>query len=234
MYGKIDIEKNIFPMLSFSPESMGTMFIQDYQGLLAYANGPNSDTEKDTEPTISSSTDIDSKNAPGITAKTTVNAPTKEGAPANVKDSDGNPITVKTTVKVDSKSGEAGRIFSLPLDGSETQQFIKDTLTSVRENNADEQGIRVNWGSIGLPNFVPGMYATLLGVGDFFDGNYYADDITYNINSSGVEMACVGQGRGFPAINVDLDPFGAELELKMELNKARSISDKWVKGLPPK
>jgi len=229
MYGKIDLENNIFPLLSFNPESMGTMFIQDHQGLMTYMHGPNSDPEKDAEPIISTTSDSDVE--PGYTAQTTYNAPTEEGPSPNVKGSDGQTITAKTTVKVDSKSGEAGRIYSLPLDGDETEEFVKSIISSVRENSADEQGLKINWSAIGLPNLIPGMYAGIIGTGDFFDGTYCLYEATYNISSGGAEMNCVGQGRGFPVADDNMDAFLAKYEAFKEIPKG-DLSVVLSKGLP--
>ena len=46
MYGKMDMKKNIYPMNSFDPESLGSLFLQNIQGVVASSHSSNSDPEK--------------------------------------------------------------------------------------------------------------------------------------------------------------------------------------------
>jgi hypothetical protein len=206
MYGKIDIWNNIFPMTSFSPESMGTLFIKQFQGTNALAYGPNDDPTVEKEPSVSTD-----KAAPGpsFTSKETVaNPPEADGKPP----SDMGDVKTKATVKVDPNAGEGGRIMCLPLNGQETSGFIESFLNGAREGTAEEHGLSVSFGCFAVPNLLPGMFVRLAGIGDYFSGTYMLQKLGLTIDSGGAEMDCEAFGRGFPAIDRQLDPFAAEVE----------------------
>jgi len=220
MYGKIDIWNNIFPMTSFDPESMGALFIRQFQGTNTLAYGPNDDPEVEKDPSVS--TDKTAQVA-AFTSKETVAAP---------PDVDGKPpqkmgdVKTKATIKVDSAGDEGGRIMCLPLNGKETKGFIDGILSGVRESTAEDHGISAGFSCFAVPNLIPGMFVRLQGIGDYFSGTYMLNKISIKLDSSGGEMDCQAFGRGFPSVNRDLDPFAATVEKHVE-----PVVDKWFDAL---
>jgi hypothetical protein len=207
MYGRMDPWNNVFPLSTFDPENIGTMFIQNKQALLSFAKGPNDDPEADVEPVVSSDADARER---AFSADTTLSAPSTEDGPPPIDMGD---VKVKSTVKVEHDQGEAGRIFNLPLNGDETSEFINAQVSAVRESDASGHGIGVAFGcAIALPNLLPGMFVKLEGVGDYFSTTYLLNDVEISIGDGGASMECKGIGKGFPNVDRQLDPFAGRLK----------------------
>ena len=210
MYGRIDLANGIYPMTSIDPESMGAMFIKNFQGVNALAYGPNDDPAVKKEPVVATD-----KTAPGaaLTSKETVsNPPSDDGKPPQDMDD----VKVKSTVRVDPAMDEGGRMFCIPLNGSESEDFINGILSGVREASASEHGVRVSFGSIAVPNLFPRMMVRLDGVGDYFTGSYMLNKVNIRIDSGGAEMECEAFGRGFAGVNPDVDPLASTLDTFVE------------------
>ena len=200
-YGKIDVWNSVFPMTGFNPESMGTMFLKQFQGTNALAYGPNDDPATKKDPVVA--TDETAENKAFTSQDTVANPPETDGRPPQ----DMEDVKTKATVKVDPSAGEGGKIFCLPLNGKETTEFIEGFLSGARENNAEEHGISVNFESFALPNLLPGMFVRLEGIGDYFSGTYMLQKMDVNIDAGGASMTADAFGRGFPAVNRLIDPF---------------------------
>jgi len=218
MYGMTDIPNAIFPMNSFEPESMGAMFIKNMQGVNALTYGPNDDPAVKKDPVVV--TDATSKEK-GFTAKTTVaNPPTADGKTSKILDA---ALTAKAIVKVDPNMDEGGRMFTLPLNGAESGDFIESVVSGVNEASADDHGISLSFSSIAVPNLFPGMFVRLEGVGDYFSGTYMLKSVNISIDGSGAEMSCEAFGRGFPSVDSSVDAFFAELKSYEELTNSPDL-----------
>jgi hypothetical protein len=134
-----------------------------------------------------------------------------------MKNLDGEELKVKSAVAVDHSVGEGGRIMTFPLDGQETQEWIQSQLDAYREADAESQGMTVTWSSVALPHLVPGMYVALEGVGDYFSCNYILQKIDLTVDSSGATMSYTGLGKGFPAVNPELDTYAADVSAHKDL-----------------
>lgn len=207
MYQKFDVKKNEFPLLSFSPESMGTMFIQNFQGFSVMAFGPNSDPKK--EPEKVNSTDAESKSC---SSENTVGPQTAEVKAAGLKDADKKPLNAKASVAVSEDDGEAGRHFCLPTDGTESKDMLKNQVDSLREICASDQGLIVNFSSIAIPNLFPSQIVNIEGVGDYFSTSYMLNEVNIRVDQSGASMDLVAFGRGFPSVNPDVDSYATKMK----------------------
>lgn len=205
MYGKIDIWNNTFPMLSFEPESMGTMFIKNFQGTNALAYGPNDDPAEKKEPAVANDKDAQGNSFSG--PDTISNPPGADGRPP----SDMEDVQTKATIAVDPTADEGGKVFCLPLNGEESKSFIDGILNGVHNAHAEDHGISVSFSCFGIPNLLPGMFVRLQGVGDYFSGVYMLQKVTVSIGSGGAEMNCEAFARGFPAVRAEFDPFFASV-----------------------
>lgn len=209
MYGKIDISKNIYPMNGFSPENMGSLFLQNIQGMAASPHGPNSDPELTGESLVSTDENMET---PAFTSENTLSVPPKEDGqpPKGMED-----IKTKTTVTSNVEEDQAGRLFCLPINGEETEGYLDGIVSAARESDENEHGISVSFTpTIALPNILPGMYVRLEGVGDYFTGTYMLNEIDFNIGDGGAEMECRAFCRGFPGVNEAVDPFAATVKYK--------------------
>jgi len=203
-YGKMDAKNNIFPLNSFSPESMGTLFLQNHQGLATFVSGPNTNPEENVRAVVVTGTDNDSNY---YSSDKTANAPTKEGAASNLKNSDGTVNTAKSTVSTDITQMQAGRYIPVAMSTEYTEEEAKKILNSARDSDASDEGITVNFTSIALPFVIPGMYVKMAGVGDYFSAVYMLVEREISISDGSAEMNCVARTMGYPGLNADLDSF---------------------------
>jgi phage protein D len=206
MYGKIDTDNNVFPMDSFDPENMGTLFLQNMHGTAAWPFGPNDDPEADVEPVVvtGAKSDQNSHSAPE-----TVNAPPAEegAAPSAIKDDEGNAITAKANVVLDPAKGQAGRYIPIAMGDDFARQHVNETLEGARQDNdAESEGMIVNFEcSIVPPWLLTGMFVRVDGVGDYYSCVYLLTEKETTISESGAKMSCVAGSRGFPHLNSQLD-----------------------------
>jgi hypothetical protein len=209
MRGKMDIRDSVFPMTSFTPESMGALFIKNREGVTAIPFGPNDDPAEKKEVVVSDDANAEQGS---YTSDHTVAAPSlKDGLPK--KGAKGEKLNVKTSVKVDHVAGESGRHFSLPLHGKNYDKAVNGYLSAAREGVAQEHGIAANFGCFAMPKILPGMYVRLEGIGDYFTGNYLLQKVDVTIDSGGAEMDCYAFAKGFPGLNPSLDSLVRRLKV---------------------
>lgn len=203
MYGKIDIAKNEFPLMSFTPTSLGTLFLQDFQGVGTVPNGPNDDPEADSGIVVSA--DTDTKNvSPSFSAKKTQAAPPSEdGQPPR----DMGDVKVKSIIAKRENEDEAGRHFYFPRDGKEPSDIIEAQVSAYREAQEAGHGILVDFSAFALPHLLPGMFVGIAGVGDYFTGNYMLNKVDLKVEAGGADMDCEAFARGFPGVDESLDVF---------------------------
>lgn len=206
MYGKIEVNKNVYPMLSFSPEQMGTLFLQSINGVSCVLFGPNDDPAKEPEQVVSKDED-----AKGFSSNTNLGAQADEKKTSGLKDSDKKPIIAKTTIATNPDNGETGRAMCLPLDGTETSEMLSSQVDSMREWLASDQGLIVNFSSIAIPNLLPGMFVNLEGVGNYFSTSYLLNEVNIRVDSGGGEMECVAYARGWPSVDAMTDAFTSSI-----------------------
>jgi phage protein D len=224
MFGDISLDSNRLPLKSFSPNSMGALFLSNFQGVNALPYGPNSDPEEEVARVTAANDDTDPR-----AFDTGGNAFTSEDTVAIPPKDDGNPpqgiegVNVKSTIKVDRDSDEGGRNTCLPLDGQETEDFIKAQLAAISESNAGDHGVSASCSSIAIPNLLPGMYVKVLGVGDYFSGTYMIKELETEISGGGAEMKYEIFARGFPGVSASADAFHGKEKKAVE----PSEFDKW-------
>jgi hypothetical protein len=209
IYGKIDIWNNMLPMDSFSSQSMGAMFLRNFQGTTVVPYGPNSDPEEAAE--VARVSDADSTENTFSSDKT-ASTPTSDGnTPKDMGD-----IKVKATVAVDTDTEESSRNFTMPLNGEETEAFIKGQIEAVNNAAAEDHGITASFSAIAIPNLLPGMFVRLIGVGDYFSSVYMLNQIVLDIGPGRARMECECFGRGFPAIEESVDAMASDVKKSQE------------------
>lgn len=207
LYGRLDFANNIFPLDGFTPESMGVLFIQDHQGLVSQLFGPNSDPAEEPE-TVRATGDQSENNA--YSADTTINAPTEEGSPSNLKNSDGTVNKAKAAVSVADDPSAGGRNMVFP--GDLNKETLGGLLDGAVNEDASGMGIPVEFSSMGLPQLDPGMLVRLEGVGDFFSCVYQMRNKNLSVDEGGASMTCGAGMVGYPNFFGDVDSYGTKVK----------------------
>jgi hypothetical protein len=190
MYGKIDPEKNIFPMLSFAPESLGPLFLphSSYAAVISGWNNSPLDMIEVVELSGSSSGGTDPSNANFYSGEQALETPGVDG-PAN-------PSTgVKSNVaKVQSQ--DLGKRVPLPIPETFVKEQATGILQGLMDDNADDFGIAVKIGAMALPTLFPNQIVRARGVSNFFSTDYKVREITVSISSSDatMELDCCAKG----------------------------------------
>ncbi len=192
MYGKMDPANNIFPMTSFDPESMGVLFLPHNQGYMSWVQGPNNDPAEILEPlTCSNRKGENTGSDNSYSGGEDLNTPNTDGS--------ANKEGIKVSVQPQASNMEAGKHIPLAVSSEFMQQNAEVVLDSVRQEKAGNIGIMVNFGSVGIPTFIPGMLCRLRGVSNYFSCDYMARRVVVNIESGGASMAVTAGMKGFPA-----------------------------------
>lgn len=214
MYGKIDVENHVFPMDSFEPESLGTLFLENHQGLAMFTGDPNADPSEDAEPVVANAKDSDDNS---FSANQTVDAPTEEGPPApGMKNSDGSQNRAKSTVKVNTDLMQAGRYVPVAMGADFAEEKAQAVLNSARDSDASDQGIRATITTMAIPWLLPGMIVRVSGVGDFFSASYMIFEKEVTVGDSGANMTLTIGSKGFPGLNTHLDSYAASVKKSNE------------------
>jgi phage protein D len=205
MYGKINIEENVYPLNSFSCSSLGPLFLPNYQGTFQYVASPNADPAK--EPEVISANDSTSE-ANAYSSKKTIAAPTKDAPGPGIKTSDRDENQAKSTREARFEQMEGGRFMALPMSSDYSRENNENILSACAENTADDHGLSVEFETMALPFLIPGMLIQIDGVGDYFSTIYKLNEMELTIDSGGANMTCQAGARGFPGISDDMDLFG--------------------------
>lgn len=197
-YTPIDVTNNILPMMSFSSESMGALFIRNVNGIKSLIYGINSDPGKEQEDITADETTTEENS---FSSKTTYGPQDTDGnEPKQMGD-----VKTKSSIKVDPKNDEGGRVYAPALSGEESDAFVQQQLAAIYDDQGNEHGIIAKFSCIAIPNLLPGMYVKILGVGDYFSSIYMLNEIQLSIDGNGAMMECEGFSRGFPAVDPELD-----------------------------
>lgn len=209
MYAKVDVTKSVLPLMSFSVESMGTLFLRNVYGVQSFLYGPDSDPDAEpSEQHITEDTsDENNFSSDGLYLP---------------QDSDGNEVKgmgdvkVKSSRAINEKESVFGRFFAPILSSSEDNTFFGDQVRAVYSDEAQDHGIVARFSSIAIPGLIPGMYVGIRGVGDYFSSTYMIREQSVTINSDGATMDCEVFGRGFPGVNDDLDSMAGKASNSVE------------------
>lgn len=203
MYAKVDVTNNVLPIMSFSTESMGGLFIKNVYGIKTLMFGPDDDPEEEPK-MVKVSYDTESKNH--------FSSPNTYGSGSNSKTAEGT----SGSIQVDDELMEGGRIYSPPLDGSQSQEFIESQLSGVLNDSMNENGVVAKFSSFAIPNLLPGMFVNFIGVGDFFSTTYMINDLSVVISSDGAMMDGECFSRGFPSADPDFGAMAKEVNTSNE------------------
>lgn len=188
MYGKIDTDKNIYPLMGFTPKGFGPLFLPKGGAVKAIVQGPNSDPEK--EPVVLESSDSTGQenhfSGPKVFAIPGKNAP----APSKK--------TPKASVELDKKY-EATKFYPLTMADDYKEENAQKYLDGFRTSNAGDFGIEVDFDSIAIPTIFPGQIVRLRGVSNYFSTDYRLKGVDISIESGGANMTCHGMSKGIPA-----------------------------------
>lgn len=182
MYGKIDPAKNIFPLLSFSPESMGPLFL----------------------PSVSYTTAMYSWNADpfAIVERVAVTGAASAGEAAsdsNFYSGEGALETPGADLPAEPDSGIKLGVFQDPLSdvGKDVPLVFpvemivseaKAALQGVMDGNAEDYGIKASITSLAIPTLLVNQTVRLRGVSRFFSCDYKVQEIEVSIDDGGAEM----------------------------------------------
>jgi hypothetical protein len=194
-YTPIDVTNNVLPMMSFSSESMGALFVRNLNGIKSLVYGINSDPEKEPSDIKADETTTEENS---FSSKETYGP----------QDTDGNKsrqVGTKASIKVDPRNDEGGRVYVPPLSGEEGEAFVQQQLAAIYDDQGNEHGVIAKFSCIAVPNLLPGMYVKILGVGDYFSSIYMLNEISLSIDGDGAMMECEGFSRGFPSVDPELD-----------------------------
>jgi len=232
MYAKIDTQNNVLPMDSFDAESTGALFLRQLQGIATMGYGPDSNPEE--EPEMKRSDGDSTENGSDMNSFTSGGSlaiPPKEDGKAPPPAIGG--VKVKSLIKRIDEDDECGRIIALPATGGESEDFIKNQVAAINDENADEHGIPVNFSAIAIPNLLPGMMVGLKGIGDYFSGTYMLNEMEISVSTSGATMNCSCFGRGFPGSDATLEGmFGSAKVSNPPAEQEGSVQDENIEANP--
>jgi len=192
MYGKIDTANNIFPMTGFTPESFGVLFLPHNQGYMSWVQRPNDDPEAEPVPLESSNKKDENVGDDNFfSGEEDLNTPNPDG--------NANEEGIKATVAPNKANMETGKNIPIAASNEFYAQNAESILDGARQCKASDVGIMVNFDSVGIPTFLPGMLCRLRGVSNYFSCDYMARRIDLSIEAGGASMGVQAGMKGFPA-----------------------------------
>ena len=213
MRGKPDYQNNVYPLLSFEPQSMGTMMIPSIYGVTAWTQHPDADPEDDIEPVHVDATTSENNYFSGdVVEEVQVNSDDGPSVSVTVKlrtpDGQTESPSVKSVTPPSTEGLESGRIGFVPMTKSTTDSQVSSYLEGIRRDDAQDQGVSVTFETLAIPTLQPGMLVRLEGVGDYFNAIYKVQTIELNINDSGARMTVTANGAGVPSLDQAVTAIG--------------------------
>lgn len=197
-YSYVDVTNNILPLMSFNTESMGALFVRHLNGIRSLLYGPNQAPDQDPQGVVASEVTTEENS---FSSQETYVPPVEDGAESRGT----GDVKTKASVTVNYDEDEGGSIYTPPISGEETQEFLSSQVAAMYDDEGNEHGVSATFSSIAIPNLIPGMYVKILGVGDFFSSIYMLNEVSVTISSDGAMMECNGFSRGFPALDPELE-----------------------------
>jgi len=224
-YGEIDTENNIYPIAGFTPTGFGSLFLPHHQGLQAFVEDPNLDPEQEREPIISTDkTGQETK----YSGPDSLNVPTPDGKQTST-DPDAK---IKAGVVPNSEYMEAGKCVPIVASSEYMRKSNQEYLDSVREANAEDQGIGVTFESVAIPTLVPGMLIRLSGVGSYYSTDYLLRKMTVGVEGGGANATYECTAKGFPSgVDFNAEPVPGTKEFEVLSSEERSADfEKYLFG----
>lgn len=189
LYGKIDPSKNIYPMTSFSPKSMGVLFLphSSYTTVLhGFNSDPTAIVEKVSVTGAKGTDGADKGNY--ISGAHALETPGVDG-PANPE------TGLKSNVAQDPVD-DCGKFVPIPIPEDMVKETAQGVLSGLMDENAQDFGISVNVGSLAIPTLFPNQVVRLRGVSRFFSTDYRIREISVQITSGDatMELDCCAKG----------------------------------------
>jgi len=186
MYGRIDPSKNIYPMLSFDPESLGPLFLPSVSystAMYGWNADPFAIAERQSV-TGSASAGDSASDKNFLSGEQALETPGVDG-PAHPDSG------LKVSVMHDPLSDigkDIPMVFPDVVPEDALKEQARTVLQGVMDGSAEDYGITVNISSIAIPTLLVNQTARLRGVSRFFSTDYIIRNIDVNIAGDGATM----------------------------------------------